>query len=82
MWPSRAGVTQLAECLLPKQNVAGSNPVSRSSSFLLPFLAGVWLGAPLAVPGAPFGIIDVQVRGETSDDQGVWRMRIVVFDVE
>ena len=28
---SRAGVTQLAECLLPKQNVAGSNPVSRSS---------------------------------------------------
>ncbi len=26
----RAGVTQLAECLLPKQNVAGSNPVSRS----------------------------------------------------
>src|SRR3990170_3836415 len=33
---SRAGVTQLAECLLPKQNVAGSNPVSRStSSFVL-----------------------------------------------
>ena len=31
---SRAGVTQLAECLLPKQNVAGSNPVSRSKSFL------------------------------------------------
>ena len=29
---SRAGVTQLAECLLPKQNVAGSNPVSRSTS--------------------------------------------------
>ena len=29
-----AGVTQLAECLLPKQNVAGSNPVSRSTSFL------------------------------------------------
>ncbi len=29
---SRAGVTQLAECLLPKQNVAGSNPVSRSIS--------------------------------------------------
>ena len=28
----RAGVTQLAECLLPKQNVAGSNPVSRSTS--------------------------------------------------
>src|SRR5258705_11986211 len=28
---SRAGVTQLAECLLPKQNVAGSNPVSRST---------------------------------------------------
>ncbi len=26
----RAGVTQLAEYLLPKQNVAGSNPVSRS----------------------------------------------------
>ena len=26
-----AGVTQLAECLLPKQNVAGSNPVSRSN---------------------------------------------------
>ena len=30
MRASRAGVTQLAECLLPKQNVAGSNPVSRS----------------------------------------------------
>ena len=29
-----AGVTQLAECLLPKQNVAGSNPVSRSKSQL------------------------------------------------
>jgi hypothetical protein len=29
---SRAGVTQLAECLLPKQDVAGSSPVSRSSS--------------------------------------------------
>ena len=28
---SRAGVTQLAECLLPKQDVAGSNPVSRSN---------------------------------------------------
>ena len=27
---SRAGVTQLAECQLPKLNVAGSNPVSRS----------------------------------------------------
>ena len=31
MVASRAGVTQLAECLLPKQNVAGSNPVSRST---------------------------------------------------
>src|SRR6185369_4910543 len=29
---SRAGVTQLAECQLPKLNVAGSNPVSRSTS--------------------------------------------------
>ena len=29
---SRAGVTQLVECLLPKQNVAGSSPVSRSTS--------------------------------------------------
>ena len=28
---SRAGVAQLAERLLPKQKVAGSNPVSRSS---------------------------------------------------
>ena len=28
---SRAGVTQLAECQLPKLNVAGSNPVSRSN---------------------------------------------------
>lgn len=27
----RAGVTQLAECLLPKQNVVGSNPITRSS---------------------------------------------------
>ena len=32
---SRAGVTQLAECLLPKQNVAGSNPVSRSTTSVL-----------------------------------------------
>ena len=31
MSPSRAGVTQLAECQLPKLNVAGSNPVSRST---------------------------------------------------
>jgi DNA-binding FadR family transcriptional regulator len=31
---SRAGVTQLAECQLPKLNVAGSNPVSRSTSHL------------------------------------------------
>ena len=31
MAPSRAGVTQLAECQLPKLNVAGSNPVSRSN---------------------------------------------------
>ena len=29
---SRAGVTQLAECLLSKQNVAGSIPASRSTS--------------------------------------------------
>ncbi len=29
-----AGVAQLAERLLPKQKVAGSNPVSRSKSFL------------------------------------------------
>ena len=28
---SRAGVTQSVECLLPKQNVAGSSPVSRST---------------------------------------------------
>ena len=26
-----AGVTQLAECLLPKQDVVGSNPIARSS---------------------------------------------------
>ena len=26
-----AGVTQLAECLLPKQNVVGSNPITRST---------------------------------------------------
>jgi hypothetical protein len=31
---SRAGVTQLAECQLPKLNVAGSNPVSRSTPLL------------------------------------------------
>ena len=31
MQSSRAGVTQLAECQLPKLNVAGSNPVSRST---------------------------------------------------
>ncbi len=27
---ARAGVTQLAECLLPKQDVVGSNPIARS----------------------------------------------------
>jgi hypothetical protein len=27
---AHAGVTQLAECLLPKQNVVGSNPITRS----------------------------------------------------
>jgi hypothetical protein len=31
LWPCRAGVTQSVECLLPKQNVAGSSPVSRST---------------------------------------------------
>ena len=44
---SRAGVTQLAECLLPKQNVAGSNPVSRSTS-----LPDRWI-ADYAVAAAP-----------------------------
>ena len=29
--PGLAGVTQLVECQLPKLNVAGSNPVARSS---------------------------------------------------
>lgn len=29
--PEQAGVTQLAECLLPKQDVEGSNPFTRSS---------------------------------------------------
>ena len=33
-----AGVTQSVECLLPKQDVAGSNPVSRSK---LPNLRGM-----------------------------------------
>ena len=27
-----AGVTQLAECLLPKQDVVGSNPITRFDS--------------------------------------------------
>ena len=27
---TQAGVTQLAECVLPKHDVAGSNPVTRS----------------------------------------------------
>ena len=27
----RAGVTQLVECLLPKQNVVGSSPITRSN---------------------------------------------------
>ena len=31
----RAGVTQLAECLLPKQNVEGSSPFSRSIPLLV-----------------------------------------------
>jgi hypothetical protein len=30
MLTDQAGVAQLVECQLPKQNVAGSNPVSRS----------------------------------------------------
>jgi hypothetical protein len=41
---SRAGVTQLAECLLPKQNVAGSNPVSRSTSKLDGPVTQEWCG--------------------------------------
>ena len=40
--PPKAGVTQSVECLLPKQDVAGSNPVSRSTSCLV---IGPMLGA-------------------------------------
>ena len=42
---SRAGVTQLAECQLPKLNVAGSNPVSRSTFPVIrrgPDIVGRW----------------------------------------
>jgi hypothetical protein len=33
LWKRSAGVTQLVECDLAKVDVAGSNPVSRSSPF-------------------------------------------------
>jgi hypothetical protein len=37
--PGRAGVTQLVECDLAKVDVAGSNPVSRSSQSVAVALA-------------------------------------------
>ena len=40
----RAGVTQLAECLLPKQNVVGSNPIARSRMKLNPDGLGFFIG--------------------------------------
>jgi hypothetical protein len=49
MRASRAGVTQLAECLLPKQNVAGSNPVSRSTFPSVPSPAGTIVPGFLAL---------------------------------
>jgi hypothetical protein len=53
MSSSQAGVTQLAECLLPKQNVAGSNPVSRSTS-LIRILRAVALRFPRGVSATAF----------------------------
>ena len=58
---SRAGVSQLVESLLPKQNVAGSSPVSRSSSFQLLVTTTPWLMAPLdwgcpAIRGRPAAV--------------------------
>ena len=56
---SRAGVTQLAECQLPKLNVAGSNPVSRSNSPTAPpwFTASAsqadWCGLESTSPLVP-----------------------------
>ena len=56
MSSSRAGVTQLAECQLPKLNVAGSNPVSRStSSCSTPSAGPDDIAAPRSRP--PFGAI-------------------------
>ena len=43
-----AGVTQLAECLLPKQNVVGSNPITRSAIPSGPSEAN--FARPLALP--------------------------------
>ena len=72
---SRAGVTQLAECLLPKQNVAGSNPVSRSTlpsplqrpSMLTPRTACPCSGRPCRSAARPIrtrGLQDVpRLRG-------------------
>ena len=53
---SRAGVTQLAECLLPKQNVAGSNPVSRSNTFKSPLFPRIQVALVgiCEVDGPPF----------------------------
>lgn len=39
---TNAGVTQLVECVLPKHNVAGSSPVSRS---IFAFIAH-WIAVP------------------------------------
>ena len=33
--PNNAGIIQLVECLLAKQNVVGSNPISRSKIFIM-----------------------------------------------
>ena len=58
----RAGVTQLAECLLPKQNVAGSNPVSRSTFPFVPSTTLCMRGRDLAP--------DLGLRDATKNEEG------------
>ena len=70
-----AGVTQLAECLLPKQNVAGSNPVSRSKRPL-----GAGLGSqPRATgqDGAPVHLTQRERGAVLQVDAGDARHQVV-----
>jgi hypothetical protein len=62
---SRAGVTQSVECLLPKQNVAGSSPVSRSNPHLR-----AWHDTQTVEVTPSFGLTGVCARRSLTRDVG------------